>query len=224
MPGVAGGAPAAEDQPPAPRSQMAPNQAHRSAVEVKPGPPVIKRKDLWDASGYVHPFVRMPRYIWQDQKAIWSSPFHTAKSDVKWWAGFGGLTTALIATDRWSVKQLPNSSSQVSVSTWASRFGAGYTLVPLTAGFYFAGTGFHDDRFRETGLLGFESLLDANAVVEAVKLAADRARPLEGDGTGQFKGSSGGRWSSGFPSGHAINVWAWHRLSPTSIRTRALFR
>jgi membrane-associated phospholipid phosphatase len=83
-----------------------------------------------------------------------------------------------------------------------------YTLVPLAAGFYFAGTGFHDDRFRETGLIGFETLIDANLVVEAVKLAADRSRPLESDGRGHFGNSPNGRWNSSFPSGHAINVWA----------------
>jgi membrane-associated phospholipid phosphatase len=182
--------------------------AQRSTLEVKPGPEVIEQKDLWDATGYVHPFVRMPKYILQDQIAIWSSPFHTAKRDAKWWAIFGGLSGALIATDRWSVKQLPNSSIQVSVSTWGSRIGAAYTLVPLTAGFYFAGTAFHGDRFRETGLIGFEALIDANLVVESLKLVADRARPLESDGKGHFEDSPGGRWSSSFPSGHAVNVWA----------------
>jgi membrane-associated phospholipid phosphatase len=183
-------------------------QAQRTTLEVKPGPPVIKQKDLWDGTGYIHPFVRMPKYILQDQKAIWSSPFHTAKQDVKWWAIFVGATAALIATDQWSVKQLPNSTNQVSVSTWGSRLGAAYTLVPLAAGFYFTGTGFHDDRFRETGLIGFETLIDANLVVEAVKLAADRSRPLESDGRGHFWDSPNGRWNSSFPSGHAINVWA----------------
>ena len=41
-----------------------------------------------------------------------------------------------------------------------------------------------------------------------MKLVADRARPYEGNGTGRFENSSVGRWSSGFPSGHAISSWA----------------
>jgi membrane-associated phospholipid phosphatase len=106
------------------------------------------------------------------------------------------------------VKQLPNSSSQVSVSNWASRIGSAYSLIPISAGFYFVGTGTHDDRFRETGLLCFETLIDSNIVVEAAKLISDRARPLESDGKGHFLDSTSGRWSSGFPSGHAINAWA----------------
>jgi membrane-associated phospholipid phosphatase len=200
--------PATEDPPQSAQKQLPHDEKQDSTLEVKPGPPGIKQKDLYDATGYLHPFARMPKYVLQDQKAIWSSPFHTAKSDVKWWAIFGGATATLVATDKWSVKQLPNSPSQVSVSTWGSRFGAAYTLVPLTAGFYFAGTRFHDDRFHETGLIGFETLVDVNVVSQALKLVADRERPLEGDGKGHFESRSTGRWSSSFPSGHAINVWA----------------
>src|SRR5580692_2821599 len=77
------------------------------------GQEVIKPKDFWDETGVFHPFVRMPKYILQDQKAIWTSPFHTRKQDAKFWAIFGSATVALIATDKWTAKNLPNSSSQV---------------------------------------------------------------------------------------------------------------
>ena len=177
-------------------------------IGVQPGPKAINNKDTWENSGWVRPFTRMPAYILNDQKAIWTSPFHTSKSDIKWWVIFGGATAALVATDHWTVKQLPNSSAQVSVSTWASRVGSAYSLIPISAGFYFIGTGRHDERFRETGLIAFETLIDANLVAEAVKLVADRARPLEGNGRGQFGDSPNGRWNSSFPSGHAINTWA----------------
>jgi membrane-associated phospholipid phosphatase len=205
--------PAAQNQLPAqeqtkPSDDSQQGAAQRSTLEVQPGPPAIKQKDLWEGSGYFHPFTRMPMYILQDQKAIWTSPFHTAKKDAKFWAIFGTATAVLIATDRRTVNQLPNSSSQVSVSTWASRIGSAYTLVPISAGFYFIGTSSHDQRFRETGLLCFEALIDSNIVVEAVKLATDRARPTEGDGGGHFQASPNGRLSSSFPSGHAISAWA----------------
>jgi membrane-associated phospholipid phosphatase len=189
-------------------TQQPQGEAQRSTLQVQPGSPVIKQKDIWNETGVFHPFVRMPTYMLQDQKAIWTSPIHTVKGDVKYWAIFGAATAAFIATDRWTVKQLPNSSSQVSVSTWASRIGSAYTLIPITAGFYFIGSGTHEERFRETGLIGFETLIDSSLVVEAVKLATDRARPLERDGKGHFLDSPNGRWSSGFPSGHAISVWA----------------
>jgi membrane-associated phospholipid phosphatase len=69
-------------------------------------------------------------------------------------------------------------------------------------------TGSHEDRFRETGLIAFETLIDSNLVGAAVKLVANRARPLERDGKGRFLDSPGSRWTSGFPSGHAISTWA----------------
>jgi membrane-associated phospholipid phosphatase len=181
-------------------------EAQRSAVDVKPGAPVIKNKDIWNETGFFHPFVRMPKYILQDQKAIWTSPFHTSADDAKFWAIFGGATAALIVTDKSTVKWLPNSSSQVSVSNWGSRVGSAYSLIPISTAFYVIGTAGHQERFRETGLMAFEGLIDANIVAEALKLATDRARPFQTDGRGGF-GDGPTRWSSGFPSGHAINTW-----------------
>jgi len=184
----------------------APQEEH-SALKVKPGSEVIKQKDLWTDTGYFHPFLRMPKYMLQDQKAIWTSPFHTAKPDIKYWAIFGVATAGIIAADRHIESALPTSPTEVSVSNWASRVGSAYTLVPLSAGFYFIGTKAKNDRFRETGLLCFEALIDSNLTVEAVKLVADRARPLQDNGHGGFE-SGPSRWDSSFPSGHSINTWA----------------
>ena len=200
--------PAAQTQPNADEQHQHQDGAQPSTPDVKPGPPVLKQKDLWEGTGVLHPLLRMPKYILQDQKAIWTSPFHTSKQDMKFWAIFGSATAAFIATDQWSVKELPNSSSQVSVSKWASLAGSAYSLIPVSAGFYFIGTGTHEERLRETGLLAFETLIDSTLVVEVLKLAADRARPLESDGQGHFWDSPNGRLNSGFPSGHAINAWA----------------
>ena len=180
----------------------------QTAIEVKPATPVIRDKDLWERTGLFHPFRRMPRFVLRDQAQIWTSPVHTARSDIKWWAIFGGATAALIATDRWTVQQLPNSNSQVSISNWASRFGSAYSLIPVSAGFYLIGSKRHDERFRETGLIAFETLIDANITAEVIKLVANRARPTESDGKGHFLDSPNGAWNSSFPSGHAVNTWA----------------
>ena len=197
--------PAAPDAPAAPADQ---SPAEHTALKVEPGAPVIKQKDLYDATGYFHPFTRIPHYVFQDQKAEWTSPFHTSKANAKWWIIFGTAAGALIATDKQTVKQLPNSSAQLSVSSWASRFGSAYSVIPISTAFYLLGTHTHQERIRETGLIGFEALLDANITVQAIKLVADRARPFEGNGSGRFENSTQPRWDSGFPSGHAINSWA----------------
>lgn len=189
-------------------SQSSVQKADRSTVEVTPGPPVITQQDLYEGTGFFHPFLRMPKYVLQDQKAIWSSPVHTAKSDIKWWAIFGGAAAALIATDQWTVKAFRNSDDQVAISNWGSRLGSAYSLIPISSAFYFVGTPKHEERFRETGLLGFEALIDTALVGEAAKLITDRARPLEAGGKGRFEDSPNARWKSGFPSGHALSTWA----------------
>jgi membrane-associated phospholipid phosphatase len=182
-------------------------EASRSTLAVKPGSPSIKDKDIVEESK-ITPWKRLPRYILQDQKAIWTSPFHTSKSDAKWWVIFGGTTAALIATDRWTSKQLPNTSSQIAVATWTSRLGTAYSLLPISGTFYFIGLGAHDEHFRETGILGFEAIANAAIVSTIIKLATHRQRPLEGNGNGAFWGTKGSYLNASFPSGHAINSWA----------------
>jgi len=199
---------AATQQESTPPSANQAGQSDRTVLDVKPGGKVLKNKDFWEGTGYFHPFVRMPRYVLSDQAKIWTSPFHTTKSDAKWWAILGGTSAVLIATDKWTVKQLPNTSGQVRLGTYTSRIGAAYTLIPLSAGFYFIGTAAKSEQFRETGLLAFETLIDTTIIETVLKAATHRARPLEGNGEGHFWDSSGSILNASFPSGHAINTWA----------------
>ena len=74
---------APQTKPNAEEQRKPPDSAHPSTPEVKPGPPVLKQKDLWEGTGVFRPLLRMPKYILQDQKAIWTSPFHTSKQDMK---------------------------------------------------------------------------------------------------------------------------------------------
>ena len=178
-----------------------------SVLDVKPGSPTIKTKDITQERKLA-PWLRLPRYIVQDQKAIWTSPFHTSRSDAKWWAIVGGTTAGLIASDRWTSKQLPNTHDQLNVATWSSRLGSAAVLLPETGAFYFVGLATDNQHFRETGILGFEALADTSILVGVVKLATHRERPLEGQGNGIFWSGQGSVWNSSFPSGHAINSWA----------------
>ncbi len=199
-------------QPPATAGQRAPSAAprtvNRSVTQPKPGGQVIKPKDYSDASGYLHPLARMPRYILEDQKAIWTSPFHTSKSDAKYWPIFCGATGALIATDKYVSKNAPNPSWLQTLGGDASYLGEWYTLMPISAAFYLGGTAMHKDHFRETGLLSFEALASVTLVGTTLKAIFDRARPLEGNGNGQFWASTSSRVNSSFPSGHAYATFA----------------
>lgn len=153
------------------------------------------------------PFVR---HIGQDQKSLWLSPFRAGRKEAKWWLLFGTATGGLIASDKWTSKQLPNTPDQIAVSRAASRFGAAYTVAPGVLAFYAIGAARGDERMRETGLIGAEALANAVLVNAALKVATWRERPLEGDGDGRFWKGSGRLWNSGasFPSGHATQIWA----------------
>lgn len=150
------------------------------------------------------------RNVYEDQKGIWSSPFRASRQDAKWCLGFGSATGVLIATDKWTSQQLPNTPDQVRVSAIVSRIGASYSVVPAAIGFYAAGVIRKDDRLRETGLLGAEALANGALMYNVVKLSTLRERPTDGTGAGRFwKGTVAlGTGGSGFPSGHTTEIWA----------------
>jgi len=141
--------------------------------------------------------------IVRDQKQIWTSPFRITRRNAKWWLIFGAATGALIATDRRTSQQLPNTGDQVAFSRGVSQLGAAYTLIPIAGGLYLGGALTKQSKLRETGLLGGEALVDGLLVSEVLKAATGRQRPLEGDGGGHFF-----HGSDAFPSGHTIGSFA----------------
>lgn len=183
------------------------NRAKQNVLGTKPGENVLKQKDFYDRTGYFHPFRRMPRFLLYDQKAIWTSPFHTSKKNAKWWLIFGGTVGGLIAADRYIQRDAPNNSTLVTVGNDVSYLGEAYTLLPIAAGMYFIGTAKGSDHFRETGLLSFEALANVGIMQLVLKSVLGRERPTEGNGNGAFF-QSPNRWNSSFPSGHSISTFA----------------
>lgn len=153
---------------------------------------------------------QFPRYLLEDQKAIWSAPFRTGRQDAKYWAIFGGAAAGLVATDRWSSSRLPNTPGQVKAAMWTSRLGAVYTLAPATVGMWAVGKLTNNEKLKKAGYLGTEALANAAMVAMALKTVTQRQRPIEGGGAGSFFKSSGRVWNSGssFPSSHAMETWA----------------
>lgn len=197
--------PAPQDRPPA----NAKGQSRdRSTLKPKPGQEAIKPKDYQGSTGYWHPFSRMARFVAYDQKAIWTSPFHTSKKDAKWWIIFGGATGGLIAADKYISKNAPDSSGLRTLGNTVSYLGEPYTLLPIASIMYFGGTKFGSDHFRETGLLSFEALANVTIMEVALKGIFDRQRPLQAQGNGRFWAATNSRWNSSFPSGHAITTFA----------------
>jgi membrane-associated phospholipid phosphatase len=144
--------------------------------------------------------------ILDDQRVIWTSPFHLGKGDARWIAPLGVSTIALIATDRRTSGELVENGdnrSRLRISKDISRMGSLYATGGVAAAFYFTGRAMHNERARETGLLGAEALIDSGILVSAIKTISQRQRPPTDNSSGEF--FDGG---SSFPSGHAISAWS----------------
>jgi len=144
--------------------------------------------------------------ILNDQRAIWTSPFHLHSTDKKWLAPLGLSTLALIATDRHTSGELVehgDNLKRLRISKDVGRIGSLSATGGLAGVLYLTGRMTHNDRLRETGLLGAEALIDSNLVSRALKTVSQRQRPPVDNSSGEF--FDGG---SSFPSGHAVNAWS----------------
>jgi membrane-associated phospholipid phosphatase len=144
--------------------------------------------------------------IFDDQRAIWSSPFRLHESDAKWLAPLGLSTVALVATDRrtsGALVQQNDNLSRLRISRQISRLGSTYATAGVAGLFYFTGRASHNDHLRETGLLSAEALIDSGILVTALKTASQRPRPMVDQSSGEF--FDGG---NSFPSGHASSAWS----------------
>jgi membrane-associated phospholipid phosphatase len=155
--------------------------------------------------------------ILRDQKAIWSAPFHLRGSDARWLAPLGLGTAALIATDRSTGDEIAESRRQLNASRIVSYAGSGYGVGGVALTFYLFGRAKHNDRARETGLLGAEALINSAIVVTVVKEITQRRRPLAAKGRGDF--FDGG---SSFPSGHSIEAWSLAAVIANEYHDRRL--
>jgi hypothetical protein len=144
--------------------------------------------------------------ILDDQRAIWTSPFHWRGSDAKWLGPLGVSTMTLIATDRRTSGELVehgDNPNRLRISRYISQLGSTYSTAGFVGVLYLTGCATHNNHLRETGLLSAEALIDSGIVVTALKTASQRQRPAVDHSSGEF--FDGG---SSFPSGHAISAWS----------------
>jgi len=144
--------------------------------------------------------------ILNDQRAIWTAPFHVHSADAKWVAPLGLSTLALIATDRRTSGELVEHGDDLNrlrISRHISQLGSTYATVGVAGIFYFTGRATHNNHLRETGLLSAEALIDSGILVTALKTASQRQRPTVDNSSGEF--FDGG---NSFPSGHASSAWS----------------
>ena len=149
------------------------------------------------------PKIGFVRNVTRDQKAIWLSPFHLKRGDLKWLAPLAATTTVLIITDRKTSAWVDRNGSLPGASRDVSFLGSTYAAGGTVAGLYLMGRAAHNRHLRETGELAAEALIDTSIVTEVLKLSTERMRPSDGSGSGLFF-----KHGSSFPSGHSSSAWA----------------
>ncbi len=147
-----------------------------------------------------------------DQAGIWTSPLRLQSRDALWLVPFAGATAVAIHYDARAQQELGIDQSGMDTSNNVSLFGSSYATLAEGGALYVVGRLTHNDHLAETGRLGTEAVIDANLVAEALKLATNRERPDEGNGTGGFWPQGTRKFSDSFPSGHAISSWALARV------------
>lgn len=145
----------------------------------------------------VSPFVR---HLVQDQRQFWTSPTRFQTSDLKWILPAAGIATAFVASDSWWARQVPVNHEVTSKKV--SDYGT-YSLIGLSGASFLLGHIRRDDQLSEAGLLSGEAALDSAAVAFAFREIAQRQRPYQGTGHGNF--FAGG---SSFPSMHSTIAWS----------------
>jgi membrane-associated phospholipid phosphatase len=147
-----------------------------------------------------------------DQAGIWASPLRLKSRAAFWLVPFAGATAVAIHYDPYAVQELGIDKSRIDASNTISAFGSTYATIGAGGTVYLIGRLTHNDHLAETGGLGTEAVIDASLVAEALKLATNRERPDEGNGSGGFWPHGTRTFSDSFPSGHAIGSWALARV------------
>src|ERR1022692_4511313 len=114
-------------------------------------------------------------HLAEDQKDIWTSPFHLKPADAKWLVPMSGIATGFFVTD-------PQSSyamrlDHLHLLRVASDAGVA-EAAGATGAMYIWGHSTHNERARETGVLATEAMINALGVDYAMSYATGRERPI----------------------------------------------
>jgi len=156
-------------------------------------------KDQANSEGFVS---RVVKRGLQDQKEIWTAPFH--RSHLKWDALFLAGTGTLVAFDEQILHALPNSPRSTS-SNVSNAMIAG-TGAALGGIFFIHGLHGGNEHAKETGILAIESLSNTFLVYAPLQILAGRERPNEGSGEGNFFRHHS--LNTSFPGGHSMFQFA----------------
>jgi membrane-associated phospholipid phosphatase len=140
-------------------------------------------------------------HLAEDQKDIWTSPFHLQPADAKWLVPSAGITAGLFVTDSDSAWAMHwNNLHRWNVASNAGLAAEG----GVTGAAYLWGRMVHNERARETGVLATEAMINALAVDYAIVGVTGRERPIPASYQNVF-----GNAGTSFPSDHAALSFAF---------------
>ena len=150
----------------------------------------------------------------KDQAGIWTSPLRFHVDDFIWFAPFAAATAVSIHYDATVMQNYGFPTKTINFGHQVSRFGAPYVSFGAAGAMYLLGSVSDKPRMKHAGLLGAEAVVDAAILAEGLKLATNRDRPYQGDGTGKFwpHGTRAYNLDSSMPSSHVLAAWALARV------------
>ncbi|MGC2110578.1 MAG: capsule assembly Wzi family protein [Candidatus Korobacteraceae bacterium] len=174
------------------------------AQQQAPAPPTVQSQDNLPAPDGTVPHPNESKFfihLAEDQKNIWTSPFHLKPDDAKWLVPVSGIATGLFVTDpqssyamRLDNQHALNILSDAGVASALGMTGAAYLWGHIA----------HNERARETGVLATEAIVNAIGVDYALKGITGRERPFPSNFQNVF--FHGG---TALPSDHAAVTWAF---------------
>lgn len=154
------------------------------------------------------------RNVASDQIGIWTSPLRLHTPDILWLAPFAAAVGTSVHYDFEAMQEYGYPKNAINFGHQVSRFSSPYVSFGAAGALYLIGDLSNSPGVRHAGLLGAEAVVDAVILTEGVKLATDRDRPYQGDGTGKFwpHGTRSYNLDSSMPSQHAAAAWALARV------------